>query len=87
MGSIVMIVGTLLTFGFSMFPFLAPSITHPNQSLTLWNASTTQYSLAALFWVALFVLPTIGLYTLWGYGKMWGIISSKTIEQRGNELY
>jgi cytochrome d ubiquinol oxidase subunit II len=86
-GSMIMIAGTILTFGFSMFPFIAPSITHPNVSLTLWNASTTQYSLAALFWVALFILPTIGLYTLWVYAKMWGIISTKIIKQRDHELY
>lgn len=86
-GSMIMIAGTILTFGFSMFPFVAPSITHPNQSLTLWNASTTQYSLAALFWVAIIMLPTIGLYTMWVYAKMWGIISTKTIEQRSHELY
>lgn len=86
-GSMIMITGTILTFGFSMFPFVAPSITHPNQSLTLWNASTGYYSLAALLWVAIIMLPTIGFYTLWVYAKMWGIISTKTIQQHNHELY
>jgi cytochrome d ubiquinol oxidase subunit II len=86
-GSMLMILGAVLTFGFSMFPFIVPSITNPNQSLTLWNAASGVYSLSVLFWVAIFVLPTIGLYTLWVYAKMWDIISSETIAEQGHELY
>lgn len=86
-GSMLMSAGTILTFGFSMFPFVAPSITHPNQSLTIWNAATGPYSLAALLWVAMIMLPTIGVYTIWVYMKMWGVISTKTIKERDKELY
>ena len=86
-GSMLMSVGTILTFGFSMFPFIVPSSTHPAQSLTVWNAATTQYSLAALLWVAIIALPTIGVYTLWVYRKMWGTISTETVTQNSKELY
>ena len=82
-----MIVGTILTFGFSLFPFVVPSYTHPNQSLTIWNAATGHYSLAALFWVALFVLPIIIFYTQWVYRKMWRTITTESIEKQSHELY
>ena len=86
-GSMLMAVGAILTFGFSLFPFIVPSSTMPNQSLTVWNAASGIYSLAALFWVALFVLPTIGFYTLWVYRKMWSTITTDTIDSRSKELY
>ena len=87
LGSLTMIAGTILTFGFSLFPFVVPSSTHANQSLTIWNASTTQYSLAALFWVALFILPLIIFYTQWVYRKMWRTITLDNIAQQNHELY
>jgi len=86
-GSMSMIAGAILTFGFSLFPFIVPSSTHPNQSLTVWNAASSIYSLAALFWVAIIFLPLILFYTQWVYRKMWHTVTTDTIEKQTHELY
>lgn len=87
MGSLLMVAGAILTFGFSMFPFIVPSITHPNQSLTVWNATTGKSSLVGLFWVAIIMLPLIIFYTQWVYRKMWRTITPENIKQQQHELY
>ena len=39
MASVLVQGGTILTGGFALFPFLLPSSSFPNQSLTIWDAS------------------------------------------------
>jgi cytochrome d ubiquinol oxidase subunit II len=86
-GSILMIAGTIFTFGFSLFPFVLPSITDPSQSLTVWNAASSHLTLQALFISAIVMLPIIALYTLWVYKTMWGKVTTDMIKERGHELY
>lgn len=39
--------GTIATAGVALFPFLMPSSSDPNESLTVWDASSSQLTLAA----------------------------------------
>ena len=50
--SSVMIAGVILTAGFSMFPFLMPSSTMPDVSLTMWDATSSEMTLRIMFFVA-----------------------------------
>ena len=64
--------GVLGTAGASLFPFLLPSSTHPQHSLTLWNAAS---SCAALLWMTGFaavLLPLVAWYTRWCLRAMRG---------------
>ncbi len=85
--SCLAIAGTILTAGFSMFPYLIPSSSHPKQSLTVWNATSNAYSLNTLLIAAIILLPLIAIYTTFVYRKMWGTISNKTIEDESHLLY
>lgn len=71
-GSGFAVIGAITTFGFSMFPFITPSSTMPNHSLTAWNASATHYALHTIFVAIVIFFPTIGLYTIWAFRKIWG---------------
>lgn len=45
-------VGTIGTVAAAMFPFFMPSTTRPDQSLTIWNSSASQYGLTCMLAVA-----------------------------------
>ncbi len=86
-GSAVGVICTILTFGFSMFPFIIPSITHPNNSLTAWNASASHYTLQTMFIAMVIFIPTIGAYTMWVFRKLWGKITVETVREKDHVLY
>lgn len=57
--------GIVATPGLAMFPFLLPSSTTPNHSLTVWDASSSQNTLWIMLLVTAFFLPIILMYTAW----------------------
>lgn len=75
----VAVSGVILTAGFSMFPFIMPSSSHPASSLTLWDAVSSHRTLQFMFWITLLFLPLITLYTSWAYYKMRGTITPETL--------
>lgn len=88
--SVLAVAGAVFTMGFSLFPFVMPSSLSPEQSLVLWNASSSMTSLIGILIVAAIVLPIIFIYTTFVYQKMWGRgvkLSTEEIEQRKHELY
>jgi len=58
--------------GLSMFPYILPSSTSPNSSLTVWNASSSQLTLFIMLGVTVVFLPIVLAYTAWAYKVMWG---------------
>ena len=72
-------VGVILTAGFSMFPFVMPSSSVPNSSLTAWDSVSSWRTLQIMFWVTVFFVPLIALYTGWVYAKLRGKITLETI--------
>ncbi len=81
------IIGVILTAGFTLFPFLLPSSTHPSHSLTIWDASSSQMTLMLMFWAVVFFLPLIILYTRWVYKVLRGTLTVKTIEDNQQTMY
>lgn len=81
------IAGIIMTAGFSMFPFLMPSSSHPDMSLTMWDAVSSQGTLFIMFCVAMIFVPIILGYTAWTYWVMRGRINEKHIEDNSNSLY
>lgn len=51
----------------AMFPNVMPSTIDPAYSLTIENASSSQYTLEVMTWVAVFMIPLVLLYQGWTY--------------------
>jgi cytochrome d ubiquinol oxidase subunit II len=70
--SILVQAGTILTGGFALFPFLLPSSTSPNQSLTVWDASSSAKTLLIMLGAVTVFLPIIVAYTTWVFSVLRG---------------
>jgi cytochrome d ubiquinol oxidase subunit II len=81
------IAGVILTAGFSMFPFIMPSVTEPGSSLTLWDASSSHLTLTVMFWAVVVFLPMVLLYTAWTYRAMWGRVTVRQIQEQTHSAY
>lgn len=87
LGTSFAVIGTILTAGFALFPFLMPSSIHPNLSLTMWDAVSSQMTLSVMTVAACIFVPLILAYTTWCYYKMWGVITKKHIQDHTHSLY
>lgn len=81
------IAGIIATAGLSMFPFVLPSSSMPNSSLTLWDATSSHLTLTIMFWCVVGFLPLVLAYTLWGYVRMWGRTTSAQVAGAEHDLY
>ena len=79
--SSLVITGVILTAGFSMFPFLMPSSTMPQASLTLWDATSSLLTLKIMFFVACIFVPIILAYTTYSYYVMRGRIKQSDLNK------
>ena len=79
LASAVAVTGVILTAGLSMFPFVMPSSSNPSSSLTAWDSVSSWRTLQIMFWVTVFFVPLIALYTSWVYAKLRGTITLETI--------
>lgn len=77
----------ILTAGVAMFPFIMPSSTMMNVSLTMWDATSSQLTLNVMTYVAILFVPIILAYTIWCYWKMFGRITKEHIESNTHSLY
>ncbi len=79
--------GVILTAGFSLFPFILPSSSNPNVSLTLWDSTSSHMTLGIMTVVAGIFVPTIIGYTTWCFYRMWGRMTSEELNQNSHSLY
>jgi len=86
-GSALAIVGVLGTGGFSLFPFIVPSSLDTAASLTIFNATSSRYTLTVMLAAALLFVPLILGYTLWAYRRLWGRVTGRVIEENSHTLY
>jgi len=77
----------ILTAGIAMFPFIMPSSTVPDISLTMWDATSTFLTLKVMTVVAIIFVPIVLAYTIWCYCKMFGRLTKEHIESNSNSLY
>lgn len=64
--SLTLVCAVVLIFG-SLFPNVMPSTTDAAYSLTVHNASSTDYTLKVMTWVALLLTPVVIVYQGWTY--------------------
>ena len=81
------IFGIVATAGVSMFPFLMPSSSHPDQSMTVFDASSSHDTLMIMLVATLIFMPLIIIYTSWIYHVMRGTVSSQHVQDHAKSMY
>jgi len=79
--------GIISTVGVSMFPFILPSSTHPEASLTVWDASSSQLTLFIMLIATAIFLPIIVAYTSWVYYVLRGKVTVEEIKNNSKGMY
>ena len=81
------IAGVIGTMGVSLFPFLLPSSSHPQSSLTVWDASSSQRTLSIMLIAVIIFLPIVLAYTGWVFRVMRGPVTTAYIEANRETSY
>ncbi|MEJ2156139.1 MAG: cytochrome d ubiquinol oxidase subunit II [Desulfobacteraceae bacterium] len=79
--------GVILTAALSMFPFVLPSSSVPDVSLTAYDAVSSHRTLNLMFIVVVVFLPIVIAYTSWVYRIMRGKITEKKIQEETHTAY
>ena len=86
LASSIMVIGTLFSAGFALFPFLMPSSLDPRSSLTIWDASSSQHTLGLMLIAVIIFMPLILAYTTWVYRVLRGRINLQHVRD-SHSLY
>lgn len=81
------IVGVISTAGGAMFPFVMPSSTQPDASLTVWDSVSSHLTLQIMFFATLIFMPLIIAYTSWAYHVMRGKVTVDHIQSNSHQVY
>lgn len=81
------ILGVIGTAGVAMFPFVMPSSTQPNASLTVWDSVSSHLTLQLMFFATLIFMPLIIFYTGWAYHVMRGKVTVADIRANSHQAY
>lgn len=79
--------GVIITAAVSMFPFVMPSSSHPEQSLLMWDATSSELTLTWMLFLALVFVVISLCYTIWSYTKMFGRLDANFIDENKHSLY
>jgi len=72
-------IGIIGTAGAAMFPFMMPSSSNPSHSLTVWNASSSERTLAWMVGFTVIFMPLVVWYTSWAFWVMRGKMSAERV--------
>mgnify|MGYP003370747752 CR=1 FL=1 len=75
--AVALVIGTA---AIAMFPFVMPSSYDPASSLTIWDASSSHFTLQVMLYAVIVFVPISLSYTVWAYKRMWNRVS----EEDGN---
>ena len=81
------VLGIVATAGVSMFPFLLPSSSSPESSLTVWDASSSRLTLGIMLAASLVFVPIILAYTAWVYAVLRGRVTAEGIAADPHGVY
>lgn len=81
------IFGIIMTAGVALFPFYMPSSSDPKSSLTVWDSTSSQFTLMVMLYVVVFILPVVVGYTSWAYSIMRGKVTKAYIKENEHMLY
>lgn len=78
------ITGVILTVGFALFPFLMPSSLQPGMGLTVWDASSSHFTLWVMLLATVVFLPIVVFYTGYVYRVMRGTVTPESVSENPN---
>lgn len=81
------VLGVIMTAGIALFPFVMPSSTFPNASLTVWDSVSSHLTLMVMFYVVVLLLPIVVFYTSWAYSVMRGKVTTAYIRENDHTAY
>ena len=81
------VVGVIGTAGAAMFPFVMPSSTQLNASLTVWDSVSSHLTLGLMFWATMIFMPLIVVYTSWAYRVMRGKVTEQYVRDNEHAAY
>ena len=70
--SSVVIAFVIITASAALFPFVMPSSLDPASSLTIWDATSSHFTLQVMLYAVIIFVPIALGYTIWAYKRMWG---------------
>lgn len=73
------IFGAISSVGLTMFPFILPSASDPDSSLTVWDSSSSHATLFIMLVAVVIFLPLILAYTAWVYRVIWGKVTEDSV--------
>ena len=85
--SSVAIAGIIGTAGAAMFPFVMPSSSMPNASLTVWDSVSSKGTLGIMLVATLIFVPIIIFYTAWAYRVMAGKVTVAYVQKNDHSAY
>lgn len=74
------VAGIVATPGLAMFPFIMPSSSVPDASLTVWDSSSSQATLFIMLIATIIFLPIVLAYTAWVYRVLRGRVEPAHID-------
>jgi cytochrome d ubiquinol oxidase subunit II len=81
------ILGVISSVGLTMFPFIMPSSSNPQSSLTVWNSSSSHLTLFIMLVATAIFMPLILMYTAWVYKVLWGKVTEADVSENEHSLY
>ncbi|MDO6592152.1 cytochrome d ubiquinol oxidase subunit II [Loktanella sp. D2R18] len=81
------ILGVISSVGLTMFPFIMPSSSDPQSSLTVWNSSSSHLTLFVMLVATVIFMPIILMYTAWVYKVLWGKVTEDDVTDKSSSLY
>jgi hypothetical protein len=79
----VMVGGVVVLIFGCLYPNLLPSTLNPDWSLTIFNSSSSPYTLRVMTWAALIVAPLVVAYQAWSYWVFRQRISAEHVVTAG----
>ena len=79
--------GVIGTAGATLFPFIMPSSSVPNDSLTVWDSTSSHLTLGIMLVATLIFMPLIIFYTGWAYKVMAGKVTTAYVRENEHEAY
>ena len=83
----ISLAGVIMTAAVAMFPFVMPSSTVPDVSLTAYDAVSSHKTLNVMFIAVVVLLPVVLAYTSWVYRVMRGKITEEKIRRETHSAY
>jgi cytochrome bd ubiquinol oxidase subunit II len=88
--SVLAVAGTVATAGTALFPFIVPSSFNAAQSMTVWDATSAQYTLNIMLYVSAALLVVITFYKIFAYWAIWrgkSTLNISDVRENDHEFY